>query len=177
MGEENGAGLVLYVTIHPICSCGHQGSIPLEVRPDATVADVLAQLHKSDALDKDVRSELEYQGRRLSPSELLADTGISNQCQVTIVPPLVVWKANCPSTDGMFVAGELADAHKTPIYVGRTTHGEQLLTGSVYRGVFHYSYGWEEHIVKDPGQYEVLFIADSSRVRWEHVSRAYPRGG
>eukprot|EP00756_Hemistasia_phaeocysticola_P046011 Hpha_TRINITY_DN19767_c0_g1::TRINITY_DN19767_c0_g1_i1::g.21686::m.21686/K08770/UBC; ubiquitin C len=83
-------GLVLYVRVEPeaVGSGAPESVAVVEVDPGAVVSDVTAQLIATGAAVEGV--ELEWQGKRLRPSELLADAGVCPQSTLYAFPRRVV---------------------------------------------------------------------------------------
>eukprot|EP00756_Hemistasia_phaeocysticola_P046514 Hpha_TRINITY_DN20298_c0_g1::TRINITY_DN20298_c0_g1_i1::g.168245::m.168245/K08770/UBC; ubiquitin C len=73
------AGILLYVRVDAgLASPDLAGGLAVvEVPPDAAVSDVKAQLVTSGAVLDDV--DMEWQGKRLNPTDLLAEVGLCNQ--------------------------------------------------------------------------------------------------
>eukprot|EP00756_Hemistasia_phaeocysticola_P008040 Hpha_TRINITY_DN14473_c0_g1::TRINITY_DN14473_c0_g1_i1::g.157247::m.157247 len=82
------SGLVIFARPDPSCSgpAAREGPIPVELDSGAVVHDVIAELKKAGAVQGEVN--VEWQGRRLSPSDALADVGLCPQSTVLVVSAL-----------------------------------------------------------------------------------------
>eukprot|EP00756_Hemistasia_phaeocysticola_P008041 Hpha_TRINITY_DN14473_c0_g1::TRINITY_DN14473_c0_g1_i2::g.157251::m.157251 len=78
------SGLVIFARPDPSCSgpAAREGPIPVELDSGAVVHDVIAELKKAGAVQGEVN--VEWQGRRLSPSDALADVGLCPQSTVLV---------------------------------------------------------------------------------------------
>eukprot|EP00756_Hemistasia_phaeocysticola_P015416 Hpha_TRINITY_DN15411_c4_g2::TRINITY_DN15411_c4_g2_i1::g.177153::m.177153 len=85
-GRELMSGVLLFANVDPRCATG-EGLIPVEVEAGAAVADIIAELKRLGAVHRGV--EVEWQGRRLAPGDLLADVGLGSQSTVCVMPSTV----------------------------------------------------------------------------------------
>eukprot|EP00756_Hemistasia_phaeocysticola_P002366 Hpha_TRINITY_DN11638_c0_g1::TRINITY_DN11638_c0_g1_i2::g.49364::m.49364 len=82
------AGLLIFVKVAPHCAGPTAGevdrSVPVELDPDAHVRDIIAKLRETQAILGEVA--VEWQGKRLAGSDLLADVGLCPQSTALVVP-------------------------------------------------------------------------------------------
>eukprot|EP00756_Hemistasia_phaeocysticola_P052269 Hpha_TRINITY_DN27481_c0_g1::TRINITY_DN27481_c0_g1_i1::g.193936::m.193936 len=83
-------GVLLYARIHPECAGTGvgEGPVPVELSMGATVSDIIAELQLSGSVRGEV--EVEWQGTKLSPTDLLADVGLCPESTVDAVPSLAL---------------------------------------------------------------------------------------